>query len=1007
MSGTTDQSRKKRIADVGKWLLDRRNELAMSRTDLSPMVGVSSSTIKRIETGHGETMPNAYKNVLPLLRALMVDQVAFKASVLYEVPEYKELLQYLPPSTQHEPASPNVVVAADPLKTQVDDKATGVPTDDDPTSTRISRLPSGFNEALPYDKDKTEALHFTNPNIKFHGRSEYCIPIAEFLRSSDRFRWCLVTGREGSGKSRLALQVLHEQDWLSSKFSKYQGSQNPESGPSNNWIVGFCRARELRHVTFNTWRPVHKTLLIIDYAGEHAQEVHQTLMELNGADEENRLSFPLRVMLLERFAGQLRLDSVRPGWLNVILGAKWGDRGGRLWSTMSGFSGFNAVRHSHQDATLSLYIGSLNDDRNEVESIVEEEPLLRSAPPDVLARTVEQARHALKHNKTTLGANVGDNSIIAEQVKQILSIPDRDTEDQPFWLPLHVLLTTEMLIDNAWRSAGRAYNSPPQGWQNVIVDRTKTRLQRWISVLREDHEFSLETTHRYLRLLWLTTLTGGFEESVLASSDPTVTSFLPSMNEWNRRVFEVCFSTRTTETWIGPFEPDLLGEWFVKMLYENPPSPIGHQPNIYLQMTEWAFHHHPASLEAFRQRSFRNLHGSRLWDLFENVMGRYATPFGHLYDDPDWQEQFLGGRVKKASGNYENRVLDTISESRRALGRQPVVIDIMAGGNHRTERLLSRDHDFKLLAIDRDLSRLKSLTNDTVVRRKLKLGGRFAMVRQEIDGHIGMADALKQHLGIEHECCDIIIGRKALHEISWSGQIELLKEIGQTLRPGGSVVLYADGPHRMSEDGRHAYDELIKPLINGLDNKMDAVLQELLVHDFSQYEDDAAGIFLNVWCKLKDWNDRNVHEQQHRYFSSYQEICAELEKHGMKVTHHESHEFELHAARFNENGINRIGYLQYDQPLVAKDVECLLIQGDEHRQYFLQFTQQQLGSTPEECTDLARSGYRKELRLRWGSFDFSVLCESIQHIGKDNPEITTVKGPLIHLPAHVFVSVKA
>lgn len=936
---------------------------------VAPMA--SRSTIERVlrksETKTKKKLARADETILPILTVLAIDRATFQGSALASIEEYKHLI---PPPQDPPSRKPN-----------------------------HSELPAGFQASL---KPNREPLHYTNQEIEFCGRNEYRTQILEFLGCEERFRWCLITGAEGSGKSRLALHALTHRDWLAGPSKQRQALDG-----DGHWRIGFCRARALNVSALDAWRPAGKTLLVIDYAGEYDKAVHESLMLLKRRNDDGLLEKNVRVMLLERFAGQMPCESCfLPSWLVGIFGNRPIISSSPLWGPMCRFKGYNIDNtEDGRGAHLSLFIGPLRDDNgDEVLDIIRQSPTLRDAKPTTIQIAVDRARKSLGRDCPDLNTeDMPDDETLSHLVKHILSVPAPPSNQQPYWLPLHVLLTAEMLVDQA---ANRHTASPdriPGQWQQVVTDRIIQRMSAWIRDLeRRSHTHT--TLIGYVRLLWLATLTGGIRTSDLA--DPALRPYVPTTDDsgWDLSIFDRVFAVRVDGDWIGPVEPDLLGEWLVKILFEHHarlPTQIPRQPDVYRALAAWAFKRYPKSLENFRQRAYRNLQDSRVWDMLAEVMGRYATPFGHLYDKREWQEMFLGGEVASASKAYHGLVLEAIRHCRGEIGTGPIVVDLMAGGNDRVAKLLKDDTDFRLLAIDRDLSRLLPLLDDP------KVAGRLALHLTEINGRIGIQQALAESLGVRDRQCDVIIARKALHEVPWTAQAELLHEVSEALRPGGSLVLYLDGPEHMTDQGRHALTGLLNPVIESplTESQEPPWQQTLLNHDFAQHGDDAAAIFLNTLCKVKDWNDRNTHELKHRYFSSLAEVSSELAYWGMQVVEHSSWPFELMAARFNETGINRILHLAYDQAISAADVERLLIRGDDRHDFFCRFAQAHLGHDQKACKRLARSGFYKEMGLRWEQYDLAALIDEIERVAKNDPTATTtIEGPLVHIFAHVIVA---
>jgi hypothetical protein len=107
----------------------------------------------------------------------------------------------------------------------------------------------------------------------------------------------VLTGRAGSGKTRLALELC-------------------EQMLAEGWDAGFLESGELGRFRASqnlaTWGWQHPTLIVSDYAAEHAERLHGWFQEL--ADNQGDPEKPLRILLLERHA------ETGSGWLQTAFG---------------------------------------------------------------------------------------------------------------------------------------------------------------------------------------------------------------------------------------------------------------------------------------------------------------------------------------------------------------------------------------------------------------------------------------------------------------------------------------------------------------------------------------------------------------------------------------------------------------------------------------------------------------------------------------------------------------
>ncbi len=100
-----------------------------------------------------------------------------------------------------------------------------------------------------------------------------------------RFRWALLTGPGGEGKTRLAIEFLRlAEDRL--------------------FRAGFLSLGELEKLDARRWRPRWATLLVIDYPAQSPKAVADLLLAFaqRASQSAGGLEFPVRVLLLEREA---------------------------------------------------------------------------------------------------------------------------------------------------------------------------------------------------------------------------------------------------------------------------------------------------------------------------------------------------------------------------------------------------------------------------------------------------------------------------------------------------------------------------------------------------------------------------------------------------------------------------------------------------------------------------------------------------------------------------------
>ena len=130
--------------------------------------------------------------------------------------------------------------------------------------------------------------------LPFIGREGELKSIDAFLGDQNApFRWMLLYGSGGVGKSRLAMELCLL--------------------AQNDWHAGFLDDLA-REPDWTLWRPMTPTLIVIDYASRdaaRAKGIVRALASRNNADGDiRRLDMPVRIILLERTSGGPWLDTI-------------------------------------------------------------------------------------------------------------------------------------------------------------------------------------------------------------------------------------------------------------------------------------------------------------------------------------------------------------------------------------------------------------------------------------------------------------------------------------------------------------------------------------------------------------------------------------------------------------------------------------------------------------------------------------------------------------------------
>lgn len=137
------------------------------------------------------------------------------------------------------------------------------------------------NKVLTVDKDNKEQnlFRFEYRWPKFAGRIKEKKRLYQFVNCENaNLLWWSVTGKGGSGKSRLALELcceLEKQGW-------YAGFLTNTNGPD----------------VWRKWKPQRPTLIVVDYNHEKAKEFGEYVG--NKYEESKQWGHPVRILFLER-----------------------------------------------------------------------------------------------------------------------------------------------------------------------------------------------------------------------------------------------------------------------------------------------------------------------------------------------------------------------------------------------------------------------------------------------------------------------------------------------------------------------------------------------------------------------------------------------------------------------------------------------------------------------------------------------------------------------------------
>ncbi|MBN7810865.1 ankyrin repeat domain-containing protein [Algoriphagus sp. H41] len=181
-----------------------------------------------------------------------------------------------------------------------------------------SRLMEGFKRLtqpplsglLPNEeRAKMELFTYQAGKSQYVGRKDAVAYLNSFLADGEKFRWLVITGEGGSGKSRLAYECCRDLDEL-------------------GWEVGFYEYENDPTYSFNRSSFDKNTLIIFDYVGvgDHFEkalsairnlnvEVSKLKRELEGIDPRSetyrqKMLPKVRFVLLERFLNEHQLNDL-------------------------------------------------------------------------------------------------------------------------------------------------------------------------------------------------------------------------------------------------------------------------------------------------------------------------------------------------------------------------------------------------------------------------------------------------------------------------------------------------------------------------------------------------------------------------------------------------------------------------------------------------------------------------------------------------------------------------
>lgn len=378
---------------------------------------------------------------------------------------------------------------------------------------------------------------------------------------------------------------------------------------------------------------------------------------------------------------------------------------------------------------------------------------------------------------------------------------------------------------------------------------------------------------------------------------------------------------------------------------------------------------------------------------------RYGGEFGRLFFRR--QAAFLGQVAESLErGAYRQRIEEALI--RCPVGQPITVVDLMAGGGNEwlaglvatSVGATPRFPGLRVLGIDRDEPQLREL--------KGKFPDVFKWVRLEI-GPAGLdlpAIAGEVFAGPgQRLSADLIVAKKAIHELRRPLQPELVRHCFAGLRPGGEFILFADSPGAHAPDDGQVPDAQfaqldidVRRLLLDADAPLTGIRAQVISGmSFGGSPADQAR-FCNLWVMVKDWANDNLHEVRNRWFSSAGEIRTWARTAGFEETSPPVEaRYRLAVARFNERGIQRVvHHLERNGPSAIRNDASMLADwlsavGDERQALLLELTAHHL----VPGSDLARTLNAKSVSVDWG-----LIQEDLRQLAVSGRETLSFEFPV-------------
>jgi len=148
------------------------------------------------------------------------------------------------------------------------------------TSAALARIEHRLNPEPPLKlkrlpPERASRFTYRAQVAPFVGRQQELAALKAFCDADHCFRWWLLAGPGGQGKSRLAFELCLSR--------------------ANAWHAGILASPKF---DWRTWEPERPTLIVADYAARDVDDLRKAAVAL--CDREHTFDFPVRLLLLER-----------------------------------------------------------------------------------------------------------------------------------------------------------------------------------------------------------------------------------------------------------------------------------------------------------------------------------------------------------------------------------------------------------------------------------------------------------------------------------------------------------------------------------------------------------------------------------------------------------------------------------------------------------------------------------------------------------------------------------